>query len=158
MFCCVKSAPGKLTWHTTSAGFPTDSLPSCCCRIFFFSPCKRLRMAAHPQSATEEFLLSGRATATRLTKSCSWRTVCCFGSGIWSSSLCPPTPVQTTTLRRVPTTLTLRWLLRGRRLSCPKPRSSLSSSTQRTEPTLGTRLVPGRNQPQKPDFISVLVF
>lgn len=33
--------------------------------------------------------------------------VCCV-LGTWSTSLCPPTPVRTTTLRRVPTTLTLR--------------------------------------------------
>lgn len=35
---------------------------------YFFSPCKRLRMAAHPQRATEELCLSRRATATRSTK------------------------------------------------------------------------------------------
>lgn len=66
--------------------------------------------------------------------------VCCL-LGTWSTSLCPPTPVQTTTLRRVPTTLTLRWLLRGLLLFCLKLRSSPSSSTQRTELTPGTRSV-----------------
>lgn len=64
--------------------------------------------------------------------------VCCV-SGIWSTSLCPPTPAQTTTSRRVPTTLTPRWLLRELQLSYPKLRSSPSSSIPLTELTPGTR-------------------
>lgn len=61
--------------------------------------------------------------------------------GTWNTSLCPQTPVQTTTLKRVPTTLTRRWRLRGLQLFCLKPRSSPSSSIQQTELTLGTRSV-----------------
>lgn len=69
--------------------------------------------------------------------------LCLLCVGIWSTSLYHPTPVPTITLRRVPTTLTLRWPLRGLQLSSPKPRSSPFSSTQRTEHTLGTRSVAG---------------
>lgn len=99
-------------------------------------------MADQPQ-CVQRVSLSTSANVTRSTKAaCNTLYVCvCCMLGIWSTSLCPPTPVQTTTLRRVPITLTLRWLLRGLQLSFPKPKSSPSSSTQQTELTLGTRSV-----------------
>lgn len=101
-------------------------------------------MAAHPPTVrADNFSLSTSANGSGSTKAvCNTVHVCvCCAPGIWSTFLCPPTRVQTTTLRRVPTTLTPRWLLRGLRLSYPKPRSSPSSSTQLTEPTPGTRSV-----------------
>ncbi len=97
-----------------------------------------------------EILLIYRVQIARSTMAaCNTLNVCvCCVLGIWSTSLCPPTPVRTTTLKRVPTTSTLRWLLRGLQLSCPKPRSSPSSSTQQTELILGTKYV---RRTAKPD-------
>lgn len=100
---------------------------------------------AHDQSSTvnEEivFFIMGCQSEVTVDVNPSFHVFLFRLLGIWNTFLCLPTPVQTTTLRRVPTTLTLRWLLRGPRLFYQKLRSSPSSSTQQTELTPGTRSV-----------------
>lgn len=107
---------------------------------------KLLCMVNHPHSEQRNNPYLQVANWTRSTlAACNFFAVflCGFFNalGIWNTSLCPPILAQTTTLRRVLTTLTLRWQLRGLQLSYPKPRSSPSSSAQQTELTRGTRLV-----------------
>lgn len=125
--------------------------------FFCIRNAKLLHMGDHPHSIQRNDPYLRRANWTRSTvAACNTLYVCvCCVPGIWSTSLCPPTLAQTTTLRRVPTTSTLRWLLRGLQLSCPKQRSSPSSSTQLTELTLGTRSV--TDYPKLQVYCSVVI-
>lgn len=71
-----------------------------------------------------------------------FKLLCLFvlaGTGTWSTFPYPPTPAQTSTLRRALTTLTPRWLHAGQPPSYPRPKLSPSSSTLQTGPTHGTR-------------------
>lgn len=120
----------KFSWHEISA--PAGQILTLCsdARCLLMSCCAWWGIPSIPSTHRQMLLC---VLGVQLV-----RCVCCV-PGIWSTSLCPPTPVLTTTLRKVPTTLTPRWLLREPPLSCPKPRSSPSWSTPLTEPTPGTR-------------------
>lgn len=146
-----KESNTKFTWHAGSVcewAVQILTLSAVAkCFIYLFICCigcaKLLHMGDHPHIMQRNDPCPQRVNwtwSTMVAGNTLYVFVCCV-PGIWSTSLCPPTPVQTTTLRRVPTTSTLRWLLRGLRLSCPKQKSSPSSSTQLTELTLGTRSV-----------------
>lgn len=125
----------EFSWHEISA--TAGQILTLCsdARCFLTSCCTWWSIP----STRSQTLLSTSANGARSTNVWGVCVCVCCVSGIWSTSLCPPTPVQTTTLRKVPTTLTRRWLLRGLQLSFPKPRSSPSSSIPLTELTPGTR-------------------
>lgn len=122
----------QLAWNFCDS-WPNINIVLWCKMVFN----ELLHMAEHAQTIASIY----KRKWGQINKSSLWIEVCVCScvSGIWSTSLCPPTPVQTTTLRKVPTTLTLRWLLRELQLSSPKPRSSPSSSILLTELTPGTR-------------------